>query len=161
LCRFVFQTVTSRASKKPPSSNLGEFHPQAFKETDVTVSRHPALIVSPMMAQTANRIRIGYGRRCSLMQARGRTHPNHCCGIDPGFIFPFRSGSFVAVPVVPTLIKTAAAPQMRTPLTEPAVRAFVLLIPDLFQRTEESIGRYFKAHSTFIDKLLFIISHSL
>ena len=84
-----------------------------------------------------------------------------CCGIDPRFIFPFRLGSFVALSVVSPLVKTTAASQMRTPLTESAVRAFVLLIPGLFQRTDESIGRYFKTHSTFIDKLLFIIRHSL
>jgi len=29
------------------SSSPGEFHPQALTETDVTVSRHPALIDQP------------------------------------------------------------------------------------------------------------------
>jgi hypothetical protein len=34
------------------SSSPGEFHPQALTETDVTVSRHPALIIQSLFLAT-------------------------------------------------------------------------------------------------------------
>jgi hypothetical protein len=63
--------------------------------------------------------------------------------------------------VISTLIAAAAASQMRTPLAEFAVRAFMLPILALFQTADESVGRYLKTHSIFIDKCFFIIGHSL
>jgi len=34
------------------SSSPGEFHPQALTDTDVTVSRHPALIIQSLFLTT-------------------------------------------------------------------------------------------------------------
>ena len=62
--------------------------------------------------------------------------------------------------ILPALIKTAAAPQIRTPLAELAVRATMLLILALFQTANESIGLDLKTHSPFIDIFFPIVSHS-
>jgi hypothetical protein len=37
------------STKSQESSSPGESHPQALTESDVTVSRHPALIVQPFL----------------------------------------------------------------------------------------------------------------
>ncbi len=39
--------------KNGKSSSPGDFHPQALTETDVTVSRHPALIIAPPVLSLA------------------------------------------------------------------------------------------------------------
>ena len=62
---------------------------------------------------------------------------------------------------VPPLIKTEAASRIRTPLTEFAVGAAMLLILALFRTADEAIRRYLETHSIFIDKLLVSISHLL
>ena len=68
---------------------------------------------------------------------------------------------FVGLSVVSTLIAAAATSHLRTPLAEFAVRAIMLLILAFFQTADESVGRYLKTHSTFIDKCFFIIGHLL
>jgi hypothetical protein len=62
--------------------------------------------------------------------------------------------------VVSPLIAAAAAPPMRTPLAEFAVRAIMLLIIALFQTADESVGRYLKTHTIFLDIFFFSASHS-
>ena len=62
--------------------------------------------------------------------------------------------------ILPALIKTAAAPQIRTPLAELAVRTSMLLILALFQRANESVGLDLKTDSPFIDIFFPIVSHS-
>jgi len=64
-------------------------------------------------------------------------------------------------PVVFPLSQTETAPRIRTPLAEFAVRASMLLALVLFQTADESIGRYLKTDSIFIDKFLVSISHLL
>lgn len=68
---------------------------------------------------------------------------------------------FVGLSVVSILIAAAATSPPRTPLAEFAVRAIMLLILALFQTADESVGRYLKTHSIFIDKCFFIIGHLL
>ena len=58
------------------------------------------------------------------------------------------------------LPKTEAASRIRTPLTEFAVGATVLLGLVFPQATDESIGCYLKTHAVFIDKLLLALRHS-
>ncbi len=74
---------------------------------------------------------------------------------------PFGTFLFVGhLRVVSALIETAAASRRRTPLTEFAVRAFMLLMLAVFKTADESIGHDLETDSTLPDKLFFIISHS-
>ncbi len=65
------------------------------------------------------------------------------------------------LPIVSPLIKTEAASRIRTPLTEIAVGAAMLLILAFFRTADEAIRRYLETYSIFIDKLLLTVSHSL
>jgi hypothetical protein len=67
----------------------------------------------------------------------------------------------IGLSAVSTLIAAAAAPPLRTPLAEFAVRAVMLLIIALFQTADESVRRYLKTHSIFMDIFFFSASHSL
>ena len=53
--RLPVEIITgNKHSRTQQSSSPREFHPQALTEPDVTVSRHPALIVQPFNAEVSS-----------------------------------------------------------------------------------------------------------
>ena len=62
------------------SSSPGEFHPQALTETDVTVSRHPALIIPSQLSETCFTVWLLpslVGQRVKLDDPTPSLHPHY------------------------------------------------------------------------------------